>query len=144
MPFVSPLKFFHLNATDMFKHKITTLFIGFISITTTATSYAQSSQAYNCRGKIQQVEVGPSGDVNATFNFTDGSGPWIHVCNLNTQEVNVSPTTCKAILSVLIIAQSTKQSVWMWFNNTSGTCTLNAWSRLSDYGWYWGPSLTAD
>ena len=120
------------------KRKIAAVFSAATFAFICSTSYAN----YACSGPIQQVEVGPGGDVNATFNFLNGGGQWMHVCNVNTQDASsVNPASCKSILSVLLLAKATQQPVTVWFNNTTGGCSFNAWSNLSDYGWYWGPSV---
>jgi len=115
-----------------------TLFLSALALTLASTpSYAN----YSCTGPVQQVQVGPSGDVNATFLFANGNAQWIHVCNVSAQEGSVNPTSCKSILSVLLLAKANQQPVQVWFNNTTGGCNFNSWTNLSDYGWYWGPSI---
>ena len=112
-----------------------------VSAFTLALACVPSYANYACSGPIQQVEVGPGGDVNATFNFANGGGQWMHVCNVTTQDGSVGPATCKSMLSVLLLAKANQQPVTVWFNNQVGGCSFNAWSNLSDYGWYWGPSI---
>jgi len=102
-----------------------------------------SYATYSCTGTVQQVEVTPTGDVLASFNFSGGNANFMNVCNINSQAVVASPAVCKSMLSVLIDAQATQQPTTLWFSNTTGTCTFTAWTSLTDYGWYSGPSVAS-
>jgi hypothetical protein len=100
--------------------------------------------AYSCIGKVDQVTVDPNGNVNATFTFQTGSMPWMQACNLGADSLGVSPAACRGVLTVLLTARTSNQSVQMWFDNaTPGQCTFSGWQALKTLGWYWGPSIAS-
>ena len=99
---------------------------------------------YSCTGTVDSVSVTPgtgililymSGGLNAVYLCTvDGSS--------SSANGTVTPTQCKAFLSVLLSAQATGRSVQLAFNDSLTCTTHDAWAWLT--GWYYGPVLLSN
>lgn len=106
-----------------------------------STSFCANA-GYACFGKVGNVTVDPNGEVNASFAFDTGNMLWQDMCNIDHSTNNVSPASCKGILSLLLTAKATNQRVGIWFDNSSGgSCSATDWKPLRDMGWYWGPAF---
>lgn len=103
--------------------------------------FSAQSATYSCIGKVESVTVDPAGGVNATFVFENGIMSWQGVCSIDHAADNVSVSSCKGILGVLLTARTTNKRIQLWFDNAGGSCTATAWRPLRESGWYWGPAL---
>lgn len=112
--------------------------VGFTSVST-ATPYA-------CSGTVSAVTVDPNGSVVASFAFTSpsvGAMNWETLCSVTAVTNNVPIDACKAIASVLTSAFYTKATVYVSFDNgTPNVCSMQGWTNLKNFGWYWGPALS--
>jgi len=103
---------------------------------------APALAAYTCVGTVNDVSVSPSSGI-VIFTSSAGMGA-AYLCYLESTSTNsangpVSSEQCKAMLTVLLMAQATGQSVELTFND-SLTCTTHpSWAWLT--GWYYGPVL---
>lgn len=102
------------------------------------------ADAYSCAGVVAQLTVPPNGIVNVSFSFPPSSGmSYQDLCSVNEDWQGVKPSTCKAILAVLMTAHQAQRPITMYFNTaTPGVCSKPAWSSIHQYGWYWGPVLS--
>jgi len=99
---------------------------------------------YSCTGTVDGVTVAPGTGV-VIFSSSAGLSS-VYLCQLeaSTTSANgtVTPEQCKAMLSVLLGAQLSRQAVQLSFSD-SLTCTTHpAWAWLT--GWYYGPALSAN
>lgn len=98
--------------------------------------------SYSCTGTVNDVNVSPGTGV---VIFTSSAGlNSVYLCLLEGSSTNssngtVTPGQCKAMLSILLTAQTSGQSVTLSFNDSLTCTTHNSWDWLT--GWYWGPSL---
>lgn len=92
---------------------------------------------YTCQGKINQLSVDPSGNV--VIGSTGAGLSWAYLCNVSAAGNNVTPESCRGVLSTLLTAYASASNVVFWFND-SLTCTTHPpWSYLT--GWYFGPAI---
>jgi len=92
-----------------------------------------------CSGSVGGVTLSPGGDV---FMGAFKNWDWQKVCNVEIKINNTTPSSCKAILSLLLTAQTTKKNVSFWFNDNQTTCEASEqarWTTLQN--WYFGPKL---
>lgn len=98
---------------------------------------------YSCVGTVDGVSVAPGTGV-VIFSSSVGLAS-VYLCQIEntvtTPAGSVTPEECKTFLGVLLVAQATRQSVELDFND-SLTCTTHpSWAWLT--GWYFGPALHA-
>ena len=92
-----------------------------------------------CTGSVSGVTLSPGGDV---FMGTFKNWSWQKVCNVDSKINNTSANSCKAILSLLLAAQTTGKQVSFWFNDNQADCSASMQSRWSNLNyWYFGPKL---
>jgi hypothetical protein len=109
-----------------------------------ATSLA-SAAAYSCSGSIDFVSVAPTGVV--TVSSPSSGLMTFYPCSLTSTVNGVTVDTCKAILSVLMLAKATGAQVGWWFSDSIGCnrASFNGgnWYWLSDPSgnWYYGPQI---
>ncbi len=112
-----------------------------------ATSLVTSLPAlasYSCEGHISALSVAPSTGI-VVLSTDNGFGS-VYICQVDATSSSangpVSPTQCRAMLSVLLTAQTTGQRVQFAFND-SLTCSTHAtWAWLA--GWYYGPVILTE
>ena len=97
--------------------------------------------SYSCTGTVNDVNVTPGSGV-VIFSSSAGLSS-VYLCLLegSTSSANetVTPEQCKAMLTVLMAAQISGQSVVLSFNDSLNCTTHPSWAWLT--GWYWGPAL---
>ena len=109
-----------------------------------ATSLASAS-TYSCIGTIDFVSVSPTGVV--TVSSPSSGLMTFSPCSLTSTVNGVTAATCKAILSVLMLAKATGAQVGRWFSDSIGCnrASFNGgnWYWLSDPSgdWYYGPQI---
>lgn len=100
--------------------------------------FAINANAYECAGRVEVIQVAPTGVVAASF----GNMGWVYLCSVNEAYNNVKPEACKAIYSTMLSAKMSNKKVVFWFNDSSNDCTNAAhpaWANLQH--WYWGPAI---
>lgn len=103
---------------------------------------AANATPYACLGKVEQVTVDLSGQVNVSFVFETGSMAFETACGVDAVINGIPVAACKSMLALFVTARTTQQNIQMWFDNaTPGNCAAPSWSNLKNMGWYWGPSL---
>ena len=111
-----------------------TIFRTIVCLLLSTSAYA----GFSCTGQVTGVTMTPSGMV-VIEKFKDWN--WQYLCRVNTTYNGVDAESCKAILSLLMTAQTSKKDVSFWFN--AGDCTSYSsqpnWTALSN--WYYGPRL---
>jgi hypothetical protein len=69
-----------------------------------------------------------------------------YLCQLenttNSANGPVTPAQCKTLLSVLLVAQATRQQIQLAFSDELTCTTHPSWAWLT--GWYFGPTLVAN
>jgi len=100
------------------------------------------AQAYACHGgSVGNVTLPPSGLLNVSISFENGSMLWQNVCSVNGEHRGISSATCRAMHAVFLSANLGNKPIIMWFNHPSQSCANDEWSDLSNRGWYWGPAI---
>jgi hypothetical protein len=99
---------------------------------------------YSCVGTIDSVGVSP-GTGWVILSSTSAGFASVYLCLLEgtttSNNGNVTPGQCKAMLTTLQMAVATQQGIELDFSD-SLTCTTHpAWAQLT--GWYYGPVLYA-
>ena len=100
--------------------------------------FCQTTNAYDCVGKVNNVVVNPGGVITLSF----GNINWVYLCSVSQPYNGVAPEACKAMYSMLLAAKLSDRNVQLWFSDTSNNCTNSAhpsWADLKD--WYYGPAL---
>ena len=102
---------------------------------------ASSAQAsYICSGAVSGVAVNP---FNGQLMAERVAGiSWPILCNLNGVDRNITPESCKAMMTLLLSAQMSGKTVTLWFNDEDegGSCSSHqGWQPLT--GWYFGPKI---
>lgn len=96
---------------------------------------------YSCIGTVDAVSVSPGTGIVVVY-MSSGLNA-VYLCNVDTSSSSangtVTPTQCKAFLSLLMSAQATGRSVQLTFNDSLTCTTHDAWAWLT--GWYYGPVL---
>jgi hypothetical protein len=99
---------------------------------------------YSCTGPVDSVSVSPGTGI-VILSMT-GSLNAVYLCNVDTTwssaNGTVTPTQCKAFLSILLSAQASGRSVSLAFNDALTCTTHDAWAALT--GWYYGPVLLSN
>ena len=110
-----------------------------------STASISSAATYSCIGTIDFVSVSPTGVV--TVSSQSSGLATFFPCSLTSTVNNVTVDTCKAILSVVMLAKATGAQVGWWFSDTIG-CNHSSvsggnWYWLSDPSgdWYYGPQI---
>jgi len=91
---------------------------------------------YFCSGPVTGVTVSPSGVVQAEHA---GGQSYGYFCQIGATYNGVSSDACKAILTVLLTAQTTGKSVTIAYDDANNCATNRAWTWLNTI--YWGPKL---
>lgn len=99
-------------------------------------SQAALAVDYACDGPVNGVTVGPGGHLSAA---SAGGQSWGYFCQVNATTNGVSPEACRAMLAVLLTAQSTGKQVRIWFRDDLNCSAYRGWGWLSTM--YWGPAL---
>ncbi len=104
-----------------------------------------SAATYSCTGTIDFVSVSPTGVV--TVSSSSSGLATFFVCSMSSTVNGVTVDSCKAILSVLMMAKATGAQVGWWFSDSIG-CNRSSvnggnWYWLSDPSgnWYYGPQI---
>ncbi len=118
--------------------------LGWVAATLSVLSTTAAWASYSCTGTVNDMNVSPGTGV-VIFSSSAGLGS-VYLCLLegSTSSANgtVTPEQCKAMLTLLMAAQLSGQSVVLSFND-SLTCTTHpSWAWLT--GWYWGPALQSN
>lgn len=92
---------------------------------------------YFCIGPLDDVNVSPSGVVVVTSRASGLLA--VYLCQIGNTTNGVGPDQCKAILSALLAANATGQSVEWAFDDSLTCSTHPSWSWLT--GWYFGPDV---
>jgi hypothetical protein len=99
---------------------------------------------YSCEGRVLGVGVAPT--TGTVVLSTDSGFGSVYICQIDATSSSangpVSSTQCRAMLSLLMAAQSTGQRVQFYFNDALTCTTHPAWSFLT--GWYYGPVVLSD
>ncbi len=113
-----------------------------------ALFFAQSGGAIptSCTYMVSKVTLDPSGVLHATFSEVSGVGKldYAEICSVEIAlgSPAVPPTTCKAMLAMLLSAKTTGTSVVLWFDQpTVFDCTTVTSFQVLPAGWYFGPSM---
>jgi disulfide bond formation protein DsbB len=91
---------------------------------------------YSCSGPVNGVSITPGGIVAAA---SAGGQSWGFFCQLGQTTNGVTPEACKAILTILLTAQTTDKRVTIWFRDDLSCSANRGWNWLSTV--YWGPMI---
>lgn len=76
-----------------------------------------SVAGYDCYGEVDVILQYSNGDLNVRTSYRD---EYTVFCNLETRRLNVSPETCKGMLSILLTAKASNKKIITYYN--SHTC----------------------
>jgi hypothetical protein len=97
--------------------------------------------AYTCTGTVDSVSVSPGTGVVILYMSAGLNAVYLCTVDGSSASANgtVTPTQCKAFLSILMTAQASGRSVSLAFNDSLTCTTHDPWAWLT--GWYYGPVL---
>ena len=108
---------------------------------TYAHSFASAVGAY-CTYKVAKVSIEPGGTVAASLTGQSGSVLYTILCNVDLAYAGISPSVCKPIYALLLVAKNTQQDTGWWFDSpTAFSCSSPSWIQLKSLGWYYGPII---
>ena len=81
----------------------------------------QAAAFYECNVKIVNVLVYSNGSVNILHS---GRGEYTYVCNLNTERLGVSPTTCAVWFGLLEAIKKKNGTANIYFSGEGSCATL--------------------
>lgn len=90
---------------------------------------------HSCAGTVEEVAVAYQGHVHA---YIDTIGRGNTICSVENSKNGIGTETCKAMLSTLLTAKTTKTPVKLFFRNDTTNCQKGDWKDFTstEYGFY--------
>jgi hypothetical protein len=103
--------------------------VSMLGICLLAASFDASADV-RCPGTVSYLGIdGSNGNLFVALNDTSHTHA---ICNLNAQGAfTVTPAVCKVMYASLLQAKTTGSSVWLYYSDTSFTCsTIPNWGAM--------------